>query len=46
MKRVRGISPESQGQNLALTVLFVPRLLDSGFPGGAPKRKMWLALIS
>jgi hypothetical protein len=27
---VKGLLPESQGQNLALTVLFVPHSLDSG----------------
>ena len=29
-KRVEGLVPESQGQNLALTVLYVPYSLDSG----------------
>jgi hypothetical protein len=30
LKRFPGLSPESQDQNLALTVLHVPYLLDSG----------------
>ena len=30
LKRFKGLLPESQGQNLALTVLYVPYLLDSG----------------
>ena len=29
-KTIQGLSPESQGQNLALTVLHVPYSLDSG----------------
>jgi len=30
LRRVHGLSPESRGQNLALTVLYVPHSLDSG----------------
>ena len=33
LKRFEGPSPEKQGQNLDLTVLFVPSLLDSGCAG-------------
>ena len=29
---LKKLEPESQGQNLALTVLYLPYLLDSGFP--------------
>jgi len=32
LRRIEGLPPESQGQNLALTVLHVPYLLDSGRP--------------
>ena len=36
LKSFQGLSPESQGQNLALTVLFVPYSLDSaGAAGGS-----------
>jgi len=30
LKKLYGLLPESQGQNLALTVLYVPHSLDSG----------------
>jgi len=30
LDRIQGLSPESQGQNLVLTVLFVPRSIVSG----------------
>jgi len=32
LKRLQGLLPESQGQNLALTVLYVPSSLHNGLP--------------
>ena len=34
LKKIEGLSPESQGQNLAVKVLCVPRLLDNGRDNG------------
>ena len=38
LKGFRGLSPESKGHNLALTVLYVPYLLDSGEQRGWYRR--------
>ena len=37
LKRVQGLLPERSGQNLALTVLYVPYSLDSGHTTGVPR---------
>ena len=46
LKTFEGLSPGSQGQNLAVTVLHVPSLLDSGVDPWTHARKgeVWAAL--
>ena len=39
LQGVEGLLPESQGQNLAVTVLDVPRSLDSGAAGRVHEEK-------
>jgi len=43
--RLKGLSPESQGQNMALTVLFVPNSLDSGVLGRRVSSKRFHRVI-
>ena len=43
LPRFEGILPESLGQNLDLSVLFVPYLLGSGNRNGAPLSSVWRA---
>ena len=38
----KGVSPQSPGQNLVLTVLYVPYSLDSGLMGCSNTRPRWL----